>query len=154
MKEEDLKKDLTNNHRISKEEAEWLIEEAFKARKAAYAPYSDYYVGAALLTVGAKVYHGANIENASYGASNCAERTAIFKAINRGERKFVAMAIVGAKKGMEPTEYAYPCGICRQVMQEFMRDDFCIIVAKDTRDYEIYTLKELLPKGFGGSAII
>lgn len=139
---------------ISDEETVWLIEEAFKARKAAYAPYSHYHVGAALLTVGGKIYHGANIENASYGASNCAERTAIFAAVNKGERKFVAIAIVGALEGEEPTEYAFPCGICRQVMQEFMEHDFRIIVAKNVNDYKCYTLAELLPEGFGGNSIV
>lgn len=149
---ESMEIDITEKS-ISEEEMQWLVEEALKARKTAYAPYSHYHVGAALLTVGAKIYHGANIENASYGASNCAERTAIFKAVNAGERKFVAIAVVGGKEGEEPTEYAYPCGICRQVMQEFMESDFNIIVAKSVNDYKCYTLAELLPEGFGGSSI-
>lgn len=139
---------------ISDEETVWLIEEAFKARKAAYAPYSHYHVGAALLTAGARIYYGANIENASYGASNCAERTAIFEAVNKGEQKFVAIAIVGAREGEEPTAYAFPCGICRQVMQEFMNSDFRVIVAKNVNEYKCYTLAELLPEGFGGSSIV
>lgn len=145
--------DIKENN-ISEEEIVWLIEEALKARRSAYAPYSHYQVGAALLTVGAKIYHGANIENASYGASNCAERTAIFKAVNEGERKFVAIAVVGGLEGQEPTDYAFPCGICRQVMQEFMERDFHIIVAKNVDEYKCYTLAELLPEGFGGSSIV
>lgn len=139
---------------ISEEKIVWLIEEALKARKSAYAPYSHYHVGAALLTVGAKIYHGANIENASYGASNCAERTAIFKAVNEGERRFAAIAIVGGMDGEEPTDYAFPCGICRQVMQEFMDGGFQIIAAKNVNEYKRFTLAELLPEGFGGNSIV
>ena len=130
-----------------------LIHSALDARKMSYAPYSGYAVGAALLTDGGKVYQGVNIENASYGATNCAERTAFFKAVSEGERSFKAIAIVGGLIGEEPVDYAYPCGVCRQVMQEFTDNDFCVIVAKSVSDYQLYKLEELLPYGFGGKSI-
>ena len=126
---------------ISETEETELVRLALEARKLAYAPYSGYTVGAALL------------ENASYGATNCAERTAFFKAVSEGERTFTAIAIAGGTVGEDPVEYAYPCGICRQVMQEFCTDDFVIYVVKNEQDYQSYTLKELLPYGFGGDAI-
>lgn len=139
-----------------------LIEKAIESAKKAYAPYSGYLVGAALLTKSGKVYTGCNIENASYGATNCAERTAFFKAISEEERKFEAIAIVGGpketffevdqkeKRNFSFSEYAYPCGICRQVMKEFCDNDFKIIVAKSCEDFKVYNLPELLPHGFGG----
>lgn len=131
-----------------------LISKAMEARKGAYAPYSKYLVGAALLTDNMTIYTGCNIENASYGATNCAERTAIFKAVSEGERNFNAIAIVGAPADSEMdtvfSEYAFPCGMCRQVIQEFCKPDFTIIVAKSLEDYKVFTLKELLPYGFGG----
>ena len=138
---------------ISEKEEKVLIQRALEARALAYAPYSGYSVGAALLTADGKQYLGGNIENASYGATNCAERTAFFKAVSEDEREFAAIAIAGGKTGEAPVEYAYPCGICRQVMQEFCREDFVIYVVKSTQDYRSYTLKELLPFGFGGDAI-
>lgn len=138
---------------ISETEEKVLIQQALEARKMAYAPYSGYAVGAALLTADGRRYLGGNIENASYGATNCAERTAFFKAVSDGVRDFAAIAIAGGKIGETPVEYAYPCGICRQVMQEFCRDDFVIYVVKSEQDYRSYTLKELLPFGFGGDAI-
>ena len=130
-----------------------LINCALEAREKSYAPYSGYAVGAALLTGSGKVYQGVNIENASYGATNCAERTAFFKAVSEGERSFKEIAIVGGLIGEEPVDYAYPCGVCRQVMQEFADNDFIVIVAKSITDYQIYKLEELLPFGFGGSSI-
>lgn len=130
-----------------------LINCALEARKLSYAPYSGYAVGAALLAAGGEVYQGVNIENASYGATNCAERTALFKAVSEGERTFRAVAIVGGLVGEEPSDYAYPCGVCRQVMQEFADNDFTVIVAKSITDYQIYKFNELLPFGFGGSSI-
>ena len=130
-----------------------LTEKAREAMEYAYAPYSNFKVGAALLTESEKIYTGCNIENASYGATNCAERTAFFKAVSEGERTFTAIAIAGGTVGEDPVEYAYPCGICRQVMQEFCTDDFVIYVVKNEQDYQSYTLKELLPYGFGGDAI-
>lgn len=132
-----------------------LIERAMEARKASYSPYSKYHVGAALLTENGQVFTGCNIENASFGATNCAERTAIFKAVSEGVRDFVAIAVVGgpAETSVENvfSDYAFPCGICRQVMQEFCGADFPIIVAKTMEDYQVFTLKELLPYGFGGT---
>ncbi|MCM1090333.1 MAG: cytidine deaminase [Butyrivibrio sp.] len=130
-----------------------LITAALAARGNAYAPYSHYAVGAALLLENGDVYCGCNIENASYGASNCAERTAFFKAVSEGRRDFRAIAIAGGMEGQEPADYAYPCGICRQVMQEFCGQDFRIYVVKNKEDYREYTLAELLPCGFGGASI-
>ena len=144
--------DLENN-RISEQKLKELIEAALEARNCAYAPYSQYQVGAALLTGSGKIYQGGNIENASYGATNCAERTAFFKAVSEGEREFSAIAIAGGLKGKTPVDYAYPCGICRQVMKEFVRDDFQIVIVKSTAEYKVYTLAELLPFGFGGESI-
>ena len=127
-----------------------LINKALEARNSAYAPYSGYAVGAALLTKAGKIYLGCNIENASFGATNCAERTAFFKAVSEGEREFAAIAIAGGKAGEESREYAYPCGICRQVMQEFCEKEFKIFVVKTNGEFEEHTLTELLPYGFGG----
>ena len=137
-----------------------LIRSAFQARKRAYTPYSHFQVGAALLAKNGTVYQGCNIENASYPATNCAERTAFYKAVSEGVREFQAIAIVGGSvlypKTAEETQCAdlcSPCGICRQVMREFCRDDFVIYVVNSEQDYQRYTLKELLPFGFGGDAI-
>lgn len=126
-----------------------LIEEAIKAREMAYTPYSGFQVGAALLTKEGKVYRGCNIENASYTPTNCAERTAFFKAVSEGEREFEAIAVVGSKEG-EIKDYAYPCGVCRQVMMEFCdAETFQVIVAKSATEYIQKPLKEILPWGFG-----
>ena len=140
-------------HRITDQERETLITAALSARDQAYMPYSHYAVGAALMTSGGCIITGCNIENASYGATNCAERTAFFKAVSQGERNFCAIAITGGISGKQPTDYAYPCGICRQVMQEFGGPDFVIIAAKSPEDYKEFTLSELLPLGFGGESI-
>lgn len=120
---------------------EKLIACAKEAAAYAYAPYSEFTVGAALLTTKGKIYTGCNIENASYGATNCAERTAIFKAVSEGERKFVAIAVVAGDGST-----AYPCGICLQVMNEFMPEGEVILEEKG--EIVTYSLKELLPKGF------
>lgn len=138
-----------------RDDAVWrkLAQAALDARKMAYVPYSRYAVGAALLTEQGGIYQGGNIENASYGATNCAERTAIFKAVSEGERRFSAIAIAGGMEGAEPVDYAYPCGICRQVMQEFAGEDFIVIVVKSASDYRVHGLRELLPYGFGGDSI-
>lgn len=130
-----------------------LIKAALKARDMAYAPYSKYTVGAALLTGSGAIYLGGNIENASYGATNCAERTAFFQAVNSGETDMKAIAIAGGNAGKMPTDYAFPCGICRQVMQEFVNCDFQVIVAKSISDYKVFSFAELLPFGFGGQSI-
>ena len=127
-----------------------IIASALQAREKAYAPYSKFHVGACLETKSGKLFTGCNIENASYGATNCAERTAFFKAVSEGIRDFSAIAIVGSPEGDELTQFAYPCGVCRQVMAEFCEpEDVRIIVAKSEEDYRVMTLAELLPEGFG-----
>ena len=126
-----------------------LIEKAFEAQTFSYAPYSNFNVGAALLAADGTIYQGCNIENASYTPTNCAERTAFFKAVSEGVRDFQAICIVGGKDG-KLTEYTAPCGVCRQVMMEFCNPKtFQIILAVDKERYEIYTLEELMPLGFG-----
>ena len=126
-----------------------LISSAMEARKKAYAPYSGYMVGAAVLTNELRIYTGCNIENAAYTPTVCAERTAVFKAVSEGWRRFKAIAVVGSPKG-DITQYAFPCGVCRQVMREFAdADNFVVIVAKSEQDYQALTLRELLPEGFG-----
>lgn len=128
-----------------------LIKMALDARKRAYAPYSQFAVGAAVLTKDGQVYTGCNIENASYGATNCAERTAIFKAVSEGCEELAKIAIVGGKVTNVITEYAFPCGVCRQVMAEFSNPkELLVIVAKSEDDYVEMTLEELLPNSFGG----
>ena len=125
------------------------IREAIAAMQYSYSPYSHFRVGAALLTKGGKIYRGYNIENAAYGPTNCAERTAFFKAVSEGELDFDAICIVGGKDGILE-EYAPPCGVCRQVMMEFCNPEtFKIILATDEVHYTEYTLGELLPLGFG-----
>ena len=122
---------------------------ALEAREQAYVPYSKYMVGAALLTKEGRVYKGCNIENAAYTPTNCAERTAFFKAVSEGERNFEAIAVVGGYKGA-PVDYAYPCGVCRQVMMEFCNPkSFRVITAISEEEYLERTLEEILPHGFG-----
>ena len=125
---------------------EQLVEKAKEAMQMAYAPYSGYLVGAALLSEDGSVYTGCNVENASYGATNCAERTAIFKAVSEGKRRFRAIAICGGKNGVIQEE-ASPCGICRQVLREFCDDDFEIYLVGE-KTINTYTLKQLLPMSF------
>lgn len=128
-----------------------LVEAAVSARKNAYAPYSGFSVGAALLTGSGKVYLGCNIENAAFTPGNCAERTAIFKAVSEGERDFAAIAIVGAKKDEEISDYCPPCGVCRQVMMEFCDPEkFRVILAKSPDERKTLLLRDLLPYGFSG----
>ncbi len=129
-----------------------LVKVAFDAMKRAYAPYSGYKVGAALLSKSGRVYTGCNVENASYSPTNCAERTAFFKAISEGEREFIKIAIVGGKDG-NVTDMFMPCGVCRQVMAEFCDDNFEVIVALGEDDFKSFALKELLPFGFSKSNI-
>ena len=123
-----------------------LMQMAQEARKNSYSPYSHFRVGAALLTSGGKVYTGCNVENASFSATNCAERTAIFKAVSEGERDFVALAIVGGREG-ETAPFCAPCGVCRQVISEFCSKDFKIILGNE-ESFKAYTLDELLPLSF------
>ena len=126
-----------------------LIRKAIEAMNAAYTPYSGFRVGAALLTEDGRIYQGCNIENAAYTPTVCAERTAFFKAVSEGERRFSAICIVGGKDGIL-SGYTAPCGVCRQVMREFCHPDhFRIILAKDEEHWKEYSLSELLPEGFG-----
>ena len=126
-----------------------LIDKAFEMRSFSYAPYSHFKVGAALLSEKGIIYGGCNIENAAYGPSNCAERTAFFKAVSEGEREFCAIAIAGGPEDTEEFNYCAPCGVCRQVMAEFCNPDkFIIILPKSKEDYKTYTLRELFPEGF------
>ena len=128
---------------------EKLIDTAIEQLKFSYTPYSNFKVGAALLAKNGEIYTGCNIENASYTPTNCAERTAFFKAVSEGVRDFQAICIVGGKDG-NLTGYTAPCGVCRQVMMEFCDPKtFQIILAVDKERYEIYTLEELMPLGFG-----
>ncbi|RQD69771.1 MAG: cytidine deaminase [Tindallia sp. MSAO_Bac2] len=121
---------------------EQLIQMALKVRQNAYVPYSEFMVGAALLGVSGEVYTGCNVECASLGATNCAERTAVFKAVSEGETKFKAIAVTG-----DPNKYTFPCGICRQVLVEFGRE-LKVIVAKTPDDYKVFTIEELIPHSF------
>ena len=127
-----------------------LIAMAIEAMGRSYSPYSGFCVGAALLTKSGKIYQGCNIENAAYTPTNCAERTAFFKAVSEGERSFTAIAVVGGPEGASEFDWCAPCGVCRQVMKEFCQDDrFQIILARSVKEYKVYTLAELLPMGFG-----
>lgn len=126
-----------------------LIKTAVDQMAYSYVPYSGFRVGAALLARDGNIYTGCNIENAAYTPSNCAERTAIFKAVSQGTKEFSAICVVGGRDGIL-TEYTPPCGVCRQVMMEFCDPEtFRIILAIGTEDYKLFTLKELLPLGFG-----
>ena len=129
-----------------------LIRLAEAARERAYAPYSGFLVGAALLGKSGKVYLGCNVENAGYSATNCAERTAFFKAISDGEREFQAIAIVGGKRGEKPG-FCAPCGICRQVMAEFCDGEFPVVLGSADK-YEIHKLSDLLPLAFNPDSLI
>ena len=123
-----------------------LVKAAIDAMSYAYAPYSGYKVGAALLAKSGKLYTGCNVENAGYSATNCAERTAIFKAVSEGEREFEAIAIIGGREG-ETDEFVAPCGVCRQVLAEFCPKDFKIILGNEDQ-FAVYTLDQLLPFAF------
>lgn len=138
-----------------------LIAMALEARGHAYAPYSGYMVGAALLCEDGSIYTGCNVENASYGATNCAERTAVFKAVSEGKRRFVAIAIAGGKRAdatcadqqtadLHTADYAFPCGVCRQVLREFADPkQMVVIVCKAVDNYKEMKLEQLLPESFG-----
>ena len=123
-----------------------LIETAMEQLKFSYTPYSNFKVGASLLTKNGQIYTGCNIENAAYTPTNCAERTAIFKAVSEGVREFDAICIVGGKDGIL-TEYTAPCGVCRQVMREFCRGDFTLVFYDGEKTAE-YTLDEMMPHSF------
>ena len=129
-----------------------LIETAVKAREMAYAPYSHYKVGAALLAKSGKIYTGCNVENASFTPTNCAERTAFFKAISEGDREFEMIAIVAGKDGEELSKNCTPCGVCRQVMTEFCDKDFKIILGTPD-DFKVLTLDEIMPYSFSATEL-
>lgn len=131
---------------------ETLFVLAKEAMKNSYAPYSNYNVGAVLLTKNDEVYSGCNIENVSYSVTCCAERVALFKAVSVGEREFSAICILGGKNG-EITDYAMPCGICRQALAEFCDSDFKVYVGKSEDDIKEFTLSELLPCSFDKSKL-
>ena len=124
-----------------------LLREATEARRNAYTPYSHFQVGAALLTKDGKIYRGCNIENGAYSSTNCAERTAFFKAVSEGERNFEAIAVVGGPEDGPLRDVCAPCGVCRQVMREFCADDFEIILGSEEKPLS-YTLSEILPLSF------
>lgn len=130
-----------------------LIQKSLEMRKFSYTPYSNFAVGAAIITEDGEIFTGCNIENAAFTPTICAERTAIFKAVSEGKRCFKAIAISGGPAGKEPEDYCVPCGVCRQVMREFCDDDFLIIMAKSEDDYKEMFLKELLPMSFGPDAL-
>ncbi len=126
-----------------------LIELALEARKNSYSPYSGFKVGAALLCKNGRAFTGCNIENASFSPTCCAERTAFFKAVSEGEKEFDRIVIVGGKGDSEPSEFCTPCGVCRQVMNEFCNEDFIVIIAKNQNEFREYKLSEILPLSFG-----
>lgn len=133
---------------LAEKEIQELISRALEARKNAYAPYSDFRVGAALLSDSGEIYTGCNIENSAYTPTNCAERTAFFKAVSEGVRSFRAICIAGGPGEREPEEACPPCGVCRQVMLEFCGPEFEVILAVNGQQYEVYTLDRLAPMGF------
>ena len=124
-----------------------LYELAIKAMEYSYSPYSDCKVGAALLCKNGKVFTGTNIENAAFGPTVCAERVAIFKAVSEGEKEFLKIAVVGGKNGIINGIFA-PCGVCRQVMSEFCKENFTVILGKNGEETRIFNLSELLPHSF------
>ena len=131
-------------------EFEKIVSEALRMRQYSYVPYSHFRVGAALLTENGDIYTGCNIENAAYTPTNCAERTAFFKAVSEGERSFTAIAIAGGAEDAKELEYCSPCGVCRQVMMEFCNPEtFQVILVKSETEYQVFTLQEILPLGFG-----
>lgn len=127
-----------------------LIEEAYEAKKYSYAPYSGFHVGAALLCGDGTIFTGCNIENAAYSPANCAERTAVFKAVSEGYRSFLAIAVAGSSG-----EYLAPCGVCRQVLMEFCDpDSFLVILAKNQTQYQSFRLGELFPHAFSKTDLV
>lgn len=136
------------------EEQKMLIDAARTARDMSYSPYSHFKVGAALITSGGKIFTGCNIESAAFSPTNCAERTAFFKAVSEGEKQFAAMAMVGAQTG-SPLAFCMPCGVCRQVMREFCDPKtFEVWVSREDYLTRSYFLEELLPEGFGPDNLI
>ena len=130
------------------EQKRTLAQLALQARENAYAPYSHWAVGAALLAEGGGVFCGCNVENAAYGPTNCAERTALFSAVAQGKRRFLAIAIAGGPQGQAPSGFCPPCGVCRQALAEFCGPDFSIFLVKSPEEVVEHTLGELLPLCF------
>ena len=128
-----------------------LMEAAARAREFAYAPYSNYCVGAALLAEDGRIFTGCNVENAGFSATNCAERTAIFKAVSEGAQRFLAIAVVGGKRG-EVSPLCPPCGVCRQVLAEFCPPDLTVLLGTPENP-DVYSLGELLPLSFTGEEL-
>ena len=139
---------------MTEEQIKELIVKALEMRKFSYTPYSHFNVGAALLATNGNIYTGCNIENASFTPTNCAERTAFFKAVSEGVKEFKAIAIVGGPAESDQLEYCSPCGVCRQVMSEFCNDSFVVICAKNINEYRTYSLPEILPDRFGPKDLI
>lgn len=136
---------------MTEEMKQELVAKALEARFYSYAPYSDFRVGAALLCRNGDIVTGCNIENAAYGPTNCAERTAVFKAVSEGIQEFDAIAIAGGPGLEPPREVAAPCGVCRQVLREFCEPEtFLVLLGKGDVSWQEYTLEELLPLGFSG----
>jgi cytidine deaminase len=140
---------------ITTEQAKELAAAALQMRARSYHPYSGFAVGAALLAKSGRVYTGCNIENAAFTPTNCAERTAFFKAVSEGEQDFIAIAVAGGpENAFLPLEECPPCGVCLQVMMEFCDPEhFIVLLARSEEDYASYTLKDLLPRGFGPSNV-
>ena len=138
---------------LEKKQIEEMIDKAINMMDYSYVPYSHFHVGAALLAKNGTVYGGCNIENAGYTPSNCAERTAFFKAVSEGERQFRAIAVVGGKDAA-PEGFFPPCGVCRQMLYEFGGPDLRVIMAKSENDWREMTLGELLPLGFGPEKVL
>lgn len=132
-----------------------LVKLALEAREKAYVPYSNWAVGAALLCKDGTVFKGCNIENAAYTPTNCAERTAVFKAVSEGYYDFEKIAVVGGRKGEAVVDYCYPCGVCRQVLREFVNpDEFKVIVGKNENEFVENTLSEILPYSFSKTDLL
>jgi cytidine deaminase len=129
-----------------------LAASAVEAKDRAYAPYSGFHVGAALLCANGKIFTGCNVESAAYPAAVCAERTALVKAVSEGARNFKAIAVAGSRPGAEG-DYCYPCGVCRRLLHEFANSGFEVIVAKTAEDYRVYKWAEILPFGFGAKEL-
>ena len=149
MAEESKRREGIGAEGMEKSEDARLIREPFRGRDFSYSPYSGFQVGAALLSEDGRIYRGCNIENASYGASNCAERSALFRAVSEGVRSFRKIAIVGGASGSGEFSYCEPCGICRQALAEFCDlESFQVLLARSETDYRILRLGELLPHAF------
>ena len=134
---------------LTLDEKKALIRMALEAREQAYVPYSDFMVGAALRAEDGRIFTGCNVENAAFTPTSCAERTALFKAVSEGVTRFTDIAVVGSRRGEVNKQITSPCGVCRQVMREFCKPDFKIILVKSEEEWKVYTLSQLLPEGFG-----